>query len=100
MAADGLVLQELKTLKEAMSTSRQERAAAASAAQGAAPADVAGPVTETAGNTAKSDQFGQFVDELKGLFDGADNSISAHPGRSIIGAVLVGILIGRLLGRR
>lgn len=99
MAAD-IVSQELKTLKEELSTSRKERAAAASAAEGAAPADVAGSVTETPGNKEMSDQFGQFVDELKGLFDGVDKSISAHPGRSVIGAMIVGIVIGRLLGRR
>lgn len=37
-------------MKEELSTSQKERAATVSAAEGPAPADVAGPVTETPGN--------------------------------------------------
>jgi hypothetical protein len=83
MAADGLVSRELKTLKVELSISQKERAAAVSAAEGTGPVHVGGPVTETPGNKEMSDQLGQFVDELKGLFDGVDKSISAHPERSV-----------------
>jgi ElaB/YqjD/DUF883 family membrane-anchored ribosome-binding protein len=89
MAADGPGSQELKTLQEELSTSQKERAAAA-----------AGSIADTPDEKELSDQLGQFADELKSLFDGLDKSISAHPGRSVIGAMLVGILIGRLFGRR
>jgi ElaB/YqjD/DUF883 family membrane-anchored ribosome-binding protein len=99
MAADGPGSQELKTLQEELSTSQKERAAAA-AASGAASANAAGSTADTPDEKELSDQLGQFADELKSLFDGLDKSISAHPGRSVIGAMLVGILIGRLFGRR
>ena len=89
MAADGPGSQELRTLQEELSTSQKERAAAA-----------AGSIADTPDEKELSDQLGQFADELKSLFDGLDKSISAHPGRSVIGAMLVGILIGRLFGRR
>jgi hypothetical protein len=89
MAADGPGSQELKTLQEELSTSQKERAAAA-----------AGSIADTPDEKELSDQLGQFADELKSLFDGLDKSISAHPGRSVMGAMLVGILIGRLFGRR
>jgi hypothetical protein len=96
MAADGPVSQELKTLQEEWSTSQKERAAAAAAA-GAASANAAGSIADTPDEKELS---GQFADELKGLFGGAEKSISAHPAQGVIGAMLVGIPIGRLLGRR
>ena len=40
------------------------------------------------------------MDEIKNFFAETEKNISAHPGQSVIGALLVGILIGRLLGRR
>jgi ElaB/YqjD/DUF883 family membrane-anchored ribosome-binding protein len=42
----------------------------------------------------------QFVHELTDLFGKAEKGISAHPTQSVAAALLVGILIGRLLGRR
>jgi len=38
--------------------------------------------------------------EASGFFDQADKNIAAHPTASVLGALVVGILIGRLLGRR
>jgi ElaB/YqjD/DUF883 family membrane-anchored ribosome-binding protein len=46
------------------------------------------------------DQLGQFANELTNLFAEAEKGLSAHPTQSVVGALLVGILIGRLLGRR
>jgi hypothetical protein len=99
MAADGPVSQELKTLQEELSTSQKERAAAAAAAA-AAPANAAGSIADTPDEKELSDHLGQFADELKGLFGGLEKNISAHPAQHVIGAMLVGILIGRLLGKR
>jgi hypothetical protein len=96
MAADGLFSQEFKTLQEELTTSQKERVAAAAAA-GAASTNAAGPIADTPDEKELSDQLGQFADELKGLFGGAENNISAHPAQSVIGTMLVGILIGRLL---
>jgi ElaB/YqjD/DUF883 family membrane-anchored ribosome-binding protein len=46
------------------------------------------------------DQLRDLMDELKTFFAEADKNISVHPAQSVFGALLVGILIGRLLGRR
>jgi ElaB/YqjD/DUF883 family membrane-anchored ribosome-binding protein len=37
--------------------------------------------------------------EATSFFDEAEKNIAAHPTESVVGALLVGILIGRLLGR-
>jgi ElaB/YqjD/DUF883 family membrane-anchored ribosome-binding protein len=98
VATDSLVSQELKTLHEELSASQKERAASRLA--GAAPASMVGPTTEAPEQNELHDQLRQFADGLKRFFDGADTTISAHHTRSVVGALLVGILIGRLLGRR
>lgn len=98
MAADSLVSQELKTMHEELSASQKDRAASRLA--GAAPANMVGPATEAPAESEFHDQLRQLADGLKRFFDGADKTISAHPAQSVVGAMLVGILIGRLLGRR
>jgi ElaB/YqjD/DUF883 family membrane-anchored ribosome-binding protein len=98
MATDSLVSQELKTLQEELSASQKGRAASTVAS--AAPENTVGPISEPPDRSELRDQLRQFADELKGFFDKTDNNISAHPTQSVVGAMLVGILIGRLLGRR
>jgi len=41
----------------------------------------------------------ELTSEATRFFDEAEKGISAHPTQSVVGALLVGILIGRLLGR-
>jgi ElaB/YqjD/DUF883 family membrane-anchored ribosome-binding protein len=98
MARDSVVSQQLKTLHEELSASQKERAA--STVAGDAPENMAEPVAKPQEGNKLHDQLRQLMDELKSLFDGVDKSISAHPTQSLVGTLLVGILIGRLLGRR
>ena len=98
MATDSLVSHELKTLHEELSASQKERAASTVASP--APENTVGRTSEPPEGSELRDQLRQFTDELKDLFERADNSISAHPTQSVVSAMLVGILIGRLLGRR
>jgi len=98
MATDVLVSRELKSLQEELSTSRKQRAAPASSSGGQSSAGE--PRTEPPVEVELQDQLRQFANELKGLFDEAERGISEHPTQSVVGALLVGILIGRLLGRR
>jgi len=100
MTADVLVSHELKSLREELSASKKERAAAASAAVDVATPSAAGPIEETLEEQVVGEQLRQFADEVKTLFEEAEKSISTHPAQSVVGALLVGILIGRLLGRR
>lgn len=91
MAADAILSQELNSLKEEISASKRE--SPATSPPGAPP--------ESAAETRQDrEQLRQFVDELSKLVEEGGKSISAHPVASLAGALVVGILIGRLLGRR
>jgi ElaB/YqjD/DUF883 family membrane-anchored ribosome-binding protein len=52
------------------------------------------------GQRAGDCEFREFLDEATKFFDEAEKNVSAHPAASMVGALVVGILIGRLLGRR
>ena len=69
------------------------------AAPPAAPPGAAEPPQQTADEGELRDQLRQLTSEVTSFFDEAEKSISAHPTQSVVGALLVGILIGRLLGR-
>jgi hypothetical protein len=104
MAPDVLVSRELKLLQDELSAAKTQRAAntAQPAATSApvAPPTAAEPSPEPPDEAELQSQMHQFVHELTELFGGAEKSISTHPTQSVAGALLVGILIGRLLGRR
>ena len=99
MVADVLVSRELKLLQEELVTSQKERAAIP-ASESAGGGSTAQPQAEPPSETELQDQLRHFANELTDLFDEAEKGISAHPTQSVVGALLVGILIGRLLGRR
>lgn len=101
MGADAVVSRELKSLQDELLVSRKERTPAAAAAPAAAvapppPADPA----ETLDDLELRDQLSEFANEVTSFFGDAEKTISAHPTQSVAGALLVGILIGRLIGRR
>jgi ElaB/YqjD/DUF883 family membrane-anchored ribosome-binding protein len=101
---------ELKSLQEELAAGRRERAAAPapSAALSAAPSESATAAAagqpETALEAAEEQelrgQFRNLVKEITDYVDDMDKNIAAHPAMSVITALLVGILIGRLLARR
>ena len=103
MATDVVVSRELKSLQDEISAAKTQRTAngpgsAAVSAPTAPPA--VGPPPEAAEEEELQGQMRQFAHELTELFGEAEKGISAHPTQSVAGALLVGILIGRLLGRR
>jgi hypothetical protein len=92
-----------KSLQEELSTSQQARvspipspAAAASSTTATPPP----PPIEAAEERELRDQLRALVNEVTTFFEEAEKNIAAHPTESVVGALLVGILIGRLLGRR
>jgi len=102
MATDVLVSSELKSLQDELAAGKMDRAARNDAA--ASPA-VGSTVSADAPQkpleeVELQDYLRQLADEITELFGRAETSISAHPTQSVAGALLVGILIGRLLGRR
>ena len=104
MATDVLVSRELKSLQDELSAAKTQRAAntgqPAATSAPVAPPTAAEPPPEPAEEAELQGQMRQFAHELTELFGEAEKSISAHPTQSVAGALLVGILIGRLLGRR
>ena len=102
MAEDAIVSRELKSLQEELSDSQRERAAASGHASAplTAHAELPKGSKETPEEKELRDQLQELMDEIKNFFAETEKNISAHPGQSVIGALLVGILIGRLLGRR
>jgi len=102
MAKDAIVSRELKSLQDELSASQRERAAASGYASAplTAPAAPAELPKETPEEKELRDQLRELMKEVTDFFAETEKNISAHPAQSVIGALLVGILIGRLLGRR
>ncbi len=98
MAADVVVSRELRSLQDEMSAAQRERSEVRPAPPAAAPG-AAEPPQQTADEHELRDQLRELTSEVTSFFDEAEKSISTHPTQSVVGALLVGILIGRLLGR-
>lgn len=110
MSPDPLLSDELKSLQEevaAVQRQASERPAPASdgivvsgvpTAPRPAAAEAAAP-EEAGEDRALRDQLNDFIDHVTQFFEDAEKNIAAHPTESVIAALLLGILIGRLLGR-
>jgi hypothetical protein len=99
MAADLVVSRELKSLQDELSAAQRERLAAPIAPD-TPPPTPAEQSKQSSQERELRDQLRELANELTSFFEEADKTISAHPTQSVIGAMLVGILIGYLLGRR
>jgi ElaB/YqjD/DUF883 family membrane-anchored ribosome-binding protein len=102
VATDALVSSELKSLQDELAAGKADRAArtdpvVSPAVGSTASADAPQKPLE---EIERQDYLRQLADEITELFGKAETSISAHPAQSVAGALLLGILIGRLLGRR
>lgn len=97
MTADTSVSSELESLQRELSLSRQQRTRVG------APTDSDPPSTAEQVDTAEDEDWGAdlraLADEATKFFEEAEKNISAHPASSVVGALLIGILIGRLLGK-
>lgn len=99
MPADPMLSRELKSLQEELSTSQRERLPPP-VEHPAATAAPPGPPKDAAEEQHLRDEVRAFVDEVTQFFEETEKNIAAHPTASVIGAMVVGILIGRMLGRR
>ena len=98
MAGDVVVSRELNSLQEELLSVRRERVA--SPGQPATPPpSPAEAVNDTAEEHQLRDQLRDLMSEVTDFFKEAEKGIAAHPAQSVVGALLVGIVIGRLLGR-
>ncbi len=97
MASDPVVSQELNSLREELAAARRERSTAAASQAPPSPS----PEPEVKPEKPEwRDQLGELADAVTSFLEEAEKDIAAHPAQSVIGALVVGILIGRLLGRR
>jgi ElaB/YqjD/DUF883 family membrane-anchored ribosome-binding protein len=99
MASDPVVSRELKSLREELSAAQRERSAtsANTATQQTSPME---PNHVSEEKRELRDQLGELANAVTSFVEEAEKDIAAHPAQSVIGALVVGILIGRLLGRR
>ena len=98
MAVDVLVSRELKSLQDEIAASQSERLAAPTR-PAAIPPTPGEPRKESTDERELGDRIRELTSEVTSFFEEAEKSISAHPTQSVVAALLVGILIGRLLGR-
>jgi ElaB/YqjD/DUF883 family membrane-anchored ribosome-binding protein len=101
MTADAIISGELKSLNDELSASQQKRLSMP-AERTSESGDTAAPVDQPEG-TVEEQQEGQLhdlVEAITGFVKDAEKNMAAHPAANAIGALVVGILIGRLLSRR
>jgi len=103
LASDIVLSRELTSLQEAVAAARRERQPPLLPAVDRATTDAMAVATAASAESAEAqalrDQLGELVDQVTQFFEDAEKNIAAHPAESVIGALLLGILIGRLLGR-
>lgn len=98
MPLDPLLTRELKALQEQLQASPRRVPAAAPEP---APPDARLPSADDTSEPQRlRDEIAEFVREAVTLFDETQKNVAEHPTASVIGALVVGILIGRLLARR
>ena len=102
MATDAVVSRELKSLQDELSTSQRERLSPTPSpvAVPSGPPATPPPPKEAAEEGELREQLRELMNEATAFFAEAEKNIAAHPTESVVGALLVGVLIGRLLGRR
>ena len=102
MAADAVLSRELKELHAELSSPRRKRSPPAE--DHASPAADNTPRAPSPEEAAQEEQLKgelrELVDTVTEFVEDTEKNMSAHPTASVVGALLVGIVIGRLLGRR
>jgi ElaB/YqjD/DUF883 family membrane-anchored ribosome-binding protein len=101
MAADTVLTRELMALKDELSTARGERASPpahppAAEAASAEPGEAEVPAEDRH----IAEQLRDLIDTIKAFADDAERNVAEHPAASLVGALLLGIVIGRLIGKR
>ncbi len=112
MASKPAMLEELLSLRNELSTARSAQrprdasspAAAEPRAEDRKPA-ARGPVAAAAPDGAADgqtprDEIGELMSEAARFLEERESEIGAHPIAMAIGGIVVGLIIGRMLGRR
>ena len=98
MAIDATLTDELQALKEELAAGRGERPPRPnSAEQTEAEPPPAGEPDE---DRHIVEQLQDLIATFKDYIEEAEHNIAEHPAASVVGALLLGILIGRHIGKR
>jgi len=100
VATDAVVARELKALREELSIAQRGAAPPAPSPPADAPAMPPVSPQQTAEERELWESLRELASEATGFFEEAEKNIAMHPTQSVVGALLIGILIGSLLGRR
>lgn len=101
MTVNAVLSRELKSLHEELSASHRERSLppADRTSTSGGTAARASQLEESAEEQQLHGELREFANVITEFVEEAEKDVSAHPTASVIGAMVVGILIGRLLGR-
>jgi hypothetical protein len=112
MASKSLTLEELRSLREELSSARRARrptdapspATAEPLAEDRNPA-ATGPAAPAAPDGAVDheiprDEISELMSEAARFLEERESDMGAHPVAIAIGGIVVGLIIGRMLGRR
>lgn len=102
MSNDSMLLHELKTLREEIASSQKARLSRAADRASAGDEATGSPVRplEAIEERRLDGELRELVDAVREFVQDAEKNAAAHPAATAVGAMVVGVLIGRLLGRR
>jgi hypothetical protein len=103
MAADSALSKELEALKEELAALRSQRRSRPAAGHAAADSDTRRRHQPPPAAEEHHHLHGELRDLVKLIteyVEEAETNLAAHPTATVVGALVVGILIGRSLGRR
>lgn len=98
MTADATLTHELRSLHRTLAGSHQKRRPRP--ADGDAAANKTDRRRKRSGENGLHAEIARFIELMADRLEEAKENASIHPAISIVGAVVVGTLIGRLLARR
>lgn len=98
MTTDALLSRELTSLREEVSAAHQRRLSQ-TAERGAGPSPAPAQSEDVGDVQQFRGELRELVDVIKEFVSDVEKTASAQPAATAIGAMVVGILIGRLLGR-
>jgi hypothetical protein len=102
MAVDHVLSGELTALREELAASRRQRQPmhADGLAAGKTKAAPAGVPEDGAAGNGQLEELQELLNEAIKFVEDAGNNLSTHPVANVVSAFVVGIMIGRLFGRR
>ncbi len=100
MAIDATLTHELQALKEELAAGRGEPPAVEQAEHAEQPEAEPPPTGEPDEDRHIVEQLQDLIATFKDYIEEAEHNIAEHPAASVVGALLLGILIGRHIGKR